>query len=307
MIERAKLLTEEYDRRIRKTNYQEPSASSLEHAISFPELRSLDRLCKEALIRALPEHPTYAENWYVNEDIGANSPEHVHSEFVKKKQIMLAALHVLEAEAGLKASASARGAFIPMGNAFDAMTAIGKVLTGAKHDLLIVDPYMDEKALTDFGLLAPESVFVRLLADEHNHKPTLQPAVDRWKKQYGQKRPLAARLDKTRRLHDRLIFVDRADVWILTQSLKDFAARSPASMVRTDSDAAALKVGDLSGPLGRSHADRLRPARGHWGVKFPGAAGGPSWSQKRKTANVRTRGNRTCARWGGVRVLTQAV
>jgi hypothetical protein len=46
------------------------------------------------------------------------------------------------------------GAFIPAGNAFDAMAAIGSVLRTAKQGVFIVDPYMDEKALTDFAPLA---------------------------------------------------------------------------------------------------------------------------------------------------------
>lgn len=65
------------------------------------------------------------------------------------------------AKAELNAPAAAQGAFIPAGNAFDAMAAIGKILEQATRDVLIVDPYMDEKALTEFALLAPEQVAVR--------------------------------------------------------------------------------------------------------------------------------------------------
>jgi hypothetical protein len=67
-------------------------------------------------------------------------------------------------KAELKAPAAARGAFVPAGGAFDALSAIGKVLGTAKRDLLIVDPYLDEKVLTDFAALAPENVMIRLLA-----------------------------------------------------------------------------------------------------------------------------------------------
>jgi hypothetical protein len=94
MIERAKLLTDEYDR-YRKSGYAGSSAS-LKNAISFPELRALDRLCKDALERALPEHPTYAENWYVNENKGSSGPDDIHSELVKKRQIMLVARELLQ-------------------------------------------------------------------------------------------------------------------------------------------------------------------------------------------------------------------
>ena len=141
-------------------------------------------------------------------------------------------LHRALAAAELRAPVSAKGSFIPAGNAFDAMSAIGKVLGTAKHDVLIVDPYMDEKALTDFASLAVEGIAVRLLADEKDHKPTLRPAQGRWVQQYGTTRPLEVRLAPARVLHDRLAIVDEAETYVLTQSLNAFAARSPAAVVR---------------------------------------------------------------------------
>jgi hypothetical protein len=54
------------------------------------------------------------------------------------------------------------GAFIPAGNVFDAMAAVGRIFASAKTKLLIVDPYLDEKMLTEFALLAPEGVALRL-------------------------------------------------------------------------------------------------------------------------------------------------
>ena len=144
--------------------------------------------------------------------------------------------------AELKAPAAVQGAFIPAGNAFDALTAVGKVLQTATRDVLIVDPYMDVKTLTDFAVLAPEGVEIRLLADQKEHKPTLKPAVDRWIEQHGASRPLSAKLGAARSLHDRLIAVDHSQVWVLTQSLNGFAARSPATIVRTDADTATLKI-----------------------------------------------------------------
>jgi hypothetical protein len=157
-------------------------------------------------------------------------------------QTIIAIVHRALAAAELRAPAAAQGAFIPAGNAFDAFAAVGKVLATARQDVLIVDPYMDEKALTDFAPLASEQVTVRLLADQHGHKATLKPAVSTWVKQYRSTRPLAARLAPARTLHDRLIGVDGRDVWTLTQSLNAFAARAHASIVRVDGDTAGLKI-----------------------------------------------------------------
>jgi hypothetical protein len=143
--------------------------------------------------------------------------------------------------AELKAPAGIRGAFIPVGGSFDAFAAISKVLKTAQRDAFIVDPYLDHTVLTDFAIALPEKVNLRLLADERHHKPTLIPAADRWSKQHGTNRPLAARLAPTGSVHDRAIFIDGNVAWNLTQSLKDFATRSPGEIIRANENA-ALKI-----------------------------------------------------------------
>ena len=151
------------------------------------------------------------------------------------------------ATAELNAPTAVQGAFIPVGNVFDALVAMGKVLQQSTRNLLIVDPYMDEKVLTDFAGVAPAGVTLHLLADQKDHKPTLKPAVARWTGQYGAQRPLEARLAAPRSLHDRLIVVDGVGAWTLTQSFNALAARSPASIVRVDAETAALKVAAYAG------------------------------------------------------------
>jgi hypothetical protein len=143
--------------------------------------------------------------------------------------------------AEMRAPAGAGGAFIPVGGSFDAFAALSKVLQTANRDVLIIDPYMDETALTEFGSAVPENVGLRLMADQASCKPTLQPAAIKWVQQYGTTRPLSVRFVQQKILHDRAIFIDQAVAWTLTQSLKDFAKRSPAEIVRAD-DTATLKI-----------------------------------------------------------------
>ena len=157
------------------------------------------------------------------------------------KQIR-AILHRAWALAEAKAPASAQGSFIPAGAVFDAFAVIGKVFSGAARTLLVVDPYMDEKALTDFLALAPEGVSIRLLADAAHVKASLKPAVKRWIAQHGRARPLEARLAASRTIHDRVIIVDDAQAWILTQSLNAFANRAPGSVEAASTDSNALKL-----------------------------------------------------------------
>jgi len=153
-------------------------------------------------------------------------------------QILYRALGELES----KAPAGMTGAFIPVGNLFDAYSALAKLFEAAKSDVMIVDPYMDQTVLTDFASAIPEGVKIRLLADSAYGKPGLEPAAKSWITQHGAARPLELRIAPARALHDRAIIVDTVQAWTLTQSLKDFAKRSPAEIVRVDS-IADLKIG----------------------------------------------------------------
>ena len=143
--------------------------------------------------------------------------------------------------AELKAPPSAQGAFIPAGNSFDAFTVINRILQSATSDVLIVDPYLDETILTEFGCSIPDGVPRRLLSDQATVKTTLALAAKAWAAQHGANRPLTVRLAHPKALHDRLIIIDKSTAYSLTQSFKDFAKRAPAEIVRTE-DTAQLKI-----------------------------------------------------------------
>jgi hypothetical protein len=143
--------------------------------------------------------------------------------------------------AELDAPAGARGTFIPVGSGFDFFAAVSKIFQTAQRDVLLVDPYMDETVLTEFGAAVPDGIVLRLLADEKDHKPSLTVAATKWASQNGTAKPLAVRLAPPRSLHDRAVFVDGKEAWTLTQSFKDFAKRSPGEIVRAN-DVAALKI-----------------------------------------------------------------
>ncbi|QDC36464.1 phosphatidylserine/phosphatidylglycerophosphate/cardiolipin synthase family protein [Sphingobium fuliginis] len=140
-----------------------------------------------------------------------------------------------------RAPATAQGTFVATGADFDAFAALHRIFEEAKKSILLVDPYMDESALLTFAILAKEGVSIGLLSDESGMRPALEPAAKAWISQYGDKRHLKVRKAPRRSLHDRLILVDEDKAWILTQSLKDFAARSPATIQRTDPQLALMK------------------------------------------------------------------
>jgi hypothetical protein len=109
--------------------------------------------------------------------------------------------------------ASLAGTFIPAGNTFDAMAAAARIFGLARAELLIVDPYLDEKILTEFALLAPAGVTLKLLCDAAGYKETLTLALRKWVQQYGSTRLVEVKVTSARTLHDRLVAVDRKLVW----------------------------------------------------------------------------------------------
>lgn len=147
----------------------------------------------------------------------------------------------------LKSPINTQGAFVGVGNSFDALVSVGNLLKTAKDSVRIIDPYMDDRILSDFSVLAAEHIKIELLTDSHSVRPNFSPAVKAFVSQFGVLRPLEARLTSPRTLHDRLIIIDATLVWSLTQSLKDFAARSPASIVRVEDETAKLKAAVYEG------------------------------------------------------------
>jgi hypothetical protein len=143
----------------------------------------------------------------------------------------------------LAAPAAVQGSFLPVGEAFTAVTALTKIFETAATSILIVDPYADQTLLAQFAVLAPEKVQMMILADEAYHKPGLKPAAQAWTQQFGPSRPMEVRVTLPKTLHDRIIVVDERDVWTLGQSFNALAKRAPTSLVLVmDADTATLKI-----------------------------------------------------------------
>jgi hypothetical protein len=116
------------------------------------------------------------------------------------------------------------------------------MLQTAKSEVLIVDRYTDEKVLTDYAVLSPQNVTVRLLTGRARHSASLVPAVRSWEKQNGATRPLLVRLAPDKTLHDRLILVDGKTAWALGQSFKDLVARAHTTLVEVVGEPGAQKI-----------------------------------------------------------------
>jgi hypothetical protein len=134
---------------------------------------------------------------------------------------------------------------------------VGKLLGEAKADVLLVDPYANEK-ITDFAVTAPESTTVRILTTEQ-YSAGLNAAAERWVQQYSKTRRPEIRVLDRKRLHDRLIIIDGATAWSLPQSFKE-PSREVAHNNRADSS--GYRDGEdrsVLSPLGGGNAAAINP------------------------------------------------
>jgi hypothetical protein len=155
---------------------------------------------------------------------------------------IVAIIHRAFARAELAAPVAAQGSFIPVGGSFTAVAALSKLLGSAATSALFVDPYADGNLLTDFAVLAPQGVRVKIWTDAVSHKPALKPTAASWVKQHGPGWPLEVRLAAKGALHDRLVVVDDRDVYTVGQSFNALAKRAPTSLGRVDPDTAKMKA-----------------------------------------------------------------
>lgn len=157
---------------------------------------------------------------------------------------ILAPLHNAYCRVELAAPLASRGAFIPAGDTWNGYAALVKLLQTECDDLLLIDPYLSADFFID---LAPHSASrgsVRCLATMHNgYHPALSAAARKWSSDpVSSSKPVEVRYAAPGSLHDRLIIRDGAEAWIVTQSFKDVAKRSPASVSRAEPEIGQLKA-----------------------------------------------------------------
>lgn len=140
--------------------------------------------------------------------------------------------------------AGAQGAFIPGDSSWNGFAALAKVLQPPCDEHFLVDPYLDASAVLDLVPLSGARRLIRCLTVmRQEYAPALETAARRWMdSENGRRLPLEIRYAATKDLHDRLIIVDKADAWLVSQSFKDIAKKSPASVQKADRELVEAKV-----------------------------------------------------------------
>lgn len=146
-------------------------------------------------------------------------------------------LHRAVADLELKLPANNGRSFSP-GEVYDFFKELNALIASAASSLLIVDPFIDDTVFDAYLASVPNGVGVRLLTS----KPAanLKPAIQRFKAQHG----IAIEARKSDAFHDRVIFIDGSDCWVVGTSIKDAAKSKPAYLVPLSQDIAPTKRAD---------------------------------------------------------------
>lgn len=143
--------------------------------------------------------------------------------------------------AELRAPPAAQGRFIPPGDTWGGYAALVNLVSRECDQLFIVDPYLDATLFTEVLPHAKARRAARCLTVKGASHAALQAAALKWSQEGAASVPVELRYAPKQALHDRLVFVD-GEAWDVSQSLKDLARRSPASLARSDIEMGKLKL-----------------------------------------------------------------
>lgn len=149
-------------------------------------------------------------------------------------------LHRAAADLELKLSVETGQAFGP-GAVYDFFKALNALVASASSSLLIADPFIDDTVFDAYLSAAPKGVGIRLLARKTS--PNLKQALEKLAAQHG----VAIEARASQAFHDRVVFVDGTDCWVLGQSIKDAAKSMPTYLAPLSPDVATGKLADYEG------------------------------------------------------------
>ncbi|MBW7933851.1 MAG: hypothetical protein H3C62_09625 [Gemmatimonadaceae bacterium] len=129
------------------------------------------------------------------------------------------------------------GAFGP-GAVYDFLRALRDILQAASSEVFIVDPYLNAEVFDTYVSGVAAHAKVRLFLQDRD--PSFKPALAKYVAQY----PNRVDARESKKLHDRVVFVDRSSCWLLGQSIKDAARRGPTYIAPISADIVPLKLAD---------------------------------------------------------------
>jgi len=122
------------------------------------------------------------------------------------------------------------------GAAYDFFKALNELVASAERTLFLVDPYMDAEVFDGYLSALTPGKRVRLLVNKHTDN--IKVAAEKFRAQHASE----IEVRKSTQIHDRLVFVDDTQCWVLGASIKDAAAKKPTYLAPLANDVVAVKL-----------------------------------------------------------------
>lgn len=122
------------------------------------------------------------------------------------------------------------------GAVYDFFKALNELVGSATKSVFIVDPYMDNSIFDGYLSNIGSSIAARLLVSRNSD--SIKVAAEAFRQQRGAE--ISVR--RSSAIHDRIIFIDSAQCWVLGASIKDAAAKKPTNLAPISSDVAPEKL-----------------------------------------------------------------
>jgi hypothetical protein len=122
------------------------------------------------------------------------------------------------------------------GAAYDFFLALRALVAASDKSLLVVDPYMDAETFDGYLSALPSGRSVRLLLSKFTDD--VRVAAAKFSTQQGG----SVEIRKSNDIHDRVVFVDGSQCWVLGASIKDAALKKPTYLAPLSAEIAAEKL-----------------------------------------------------------------
>jgi hypothetical protein len=121
------------------------------------------------------------------------------------------------------------------GAAYDFFKALNDLVSTAKVQLWVVDPYLDAEVFDGYMQALHPGVSARLLTAKYLNN--VRVAAEKYQAQFGS----AVEVRSSNDIHDRVIFADNDQCWVLGASIKDAALKKPTYLAPVSPDVAVEK------------------------------------------------------------------
>ena len=163
----------------------------------------------------------------------------VHHHIVDAQGIIMDACEELKLDLELDGRSEVGSAY-DAGDIYRFYADLKEIIAGATKKISVIDPYFDGTAFDNYLSAVSGSVSIEILTSRYTDD-ILQYA-NKHKAQFDSN----IEIRKSKEIHDRLIFIDSGDCWIVGASIKD-AGKKPTYLIPIGSELAESKYRIYSG------------------------------------------------------------